>query len=141
MGKFTKDEVCCLGKAPFAAFLVVSAADGRFQQKELLAFLDFIKSRGEGVICQAMATSQLKAQEVISELAADFGKALPLLEEASQIIDRRLSLKEAVQAKRTLLDAARVTARATGSGWLGLGTKVGHEEREALKEIAAALGL
>ncbi|MBT3223659.1 MAG: hypothetical protein HN348_31695 [Proteobacteria bacterium] len=141
MGRMTKDEVCCLGRVPFAIFLLVSAADGKFQKKELVAFLECIKSSGDETIREAMVIAKVRADEVIAELAEDVDGALPMVEEASTIIDERLTLKEGVRVKRTLFNAARATARASGGGWFGLGAKIGHEERKALKQISDALGL
>lgn len=71
-------------------------------------------------------------------------RALAALRAAAELLDRRVEPDEALGFKRWLLDIASVTAQAgkEDQGFLGRGgVYVNDKEREALHEVAGALGL
>jgi hypothetical protein len=129
-----------LVRAPLLVFLLVAAADGKVDKKELRAF--------ESAITNVMTTATPLLREVMAEMLPQLERHLTDLQERNPVDDlKRLASildtrypNEAEAFKHTLVAIAIQIAESSG-GFLGFGSKVSKEEAKSIAGIAVILGI
>ncbi len=130
-----------IGTAPALVFLLVAAADGDIDRKELKTFQKLIASNDYQVLLAMMMQAGSSPGEIVQGILASERPPLEQLAAVSQAIDEGLPPESAQAVKVMLLALAKSIAEASG-GLLGLfGKKISEEETAALAVIAHTLGL
>ena len=130
-----------VARAPVLIFLVVAAADGDVDNKELKMFQKLLSGKKYQVLLALMQQSDVSTTEAVSQLVAQGGDLNARLAELNDAIDNAFSEESALGLKLTLLAFAHSIAEASG-GFLGIfGSKVSNQEKVAMAMIAHAFGL
>lgn len=130
-----------LARAPVLMFLLVAAADGQVDKKELRTFQKLLAGKKYEVLLAMMQQSPASAQETIVRLMSDGRPLRDQLLELSDTLDAAMPADTARTIKMILVAFAKEIAEASG-GFLGLfGSKVSDEETAALAVIAHSFGL
>jgi hypothetical protein len=138
--EISAEESEALARSPLVVFLLVAAADGKVDKKELAAF--------ENVIAGVMMTATPLLRKAMSEMLPEMDRHLeelpqrnPVeeLQSVASILDARFP-DEAKAFKGGLVGIGLKIAESSG-GFLGFGSKVSEAEVTALAAIAVALGI
>ena len=130
-----------LGRAPVLIFLLVAAADGQIDKKELKTFQKLIGETQYEVLLAMMQQAEASPSEAIQQLLADGGNLIEHLATLTQTLNEVLPSDFASAVKGALFAFARDISQASG-GFLGIfGRKMGKEEKAVLALIAQAFGL
>lgn len=129
--------------APVCIFLLVAAADGEIDDKEITAFqanlLASMASESDTQQTIAMASIAQFPEIFASLQEAGPGHCVKLLTEASQAAEKFMD-NDQVKAYRSNLNAMAIgIAKASGGGFLGFGNKIGKEEKAMLELIEKIL--
>ncbi|MBT8447456.1 MAG: DUF4299 domain-containing protein [Gammaproteobacteria bacterium] len=132
-----------LVSAPVAIFLLVAAADGSIDKKEVAAFqsqlVTSLASTDERVGALSMAC-MAQFQEILGGLQSGGPDlCLRVLIQARAAAERVLGADNDQQYLVVLNDMAISIAEASGGGLFGFGKKIGKEERAVLELIEQAL--
>lgn len=158
---FTSEEWTALLDATIlsGAYIVLSSPSGlggvlKESIGLSLAIADAVKDPEAGDLAQALATEFTKKemQQELKQVQLDMDssnpqaykqQAIDKLHQAAAIVEQKVSAEEATGLKRWWYTTAERTAHAAKEGsFLGIsGERVSEEEKAALQEIAAALGL
>jgi uncharacterized tellurite resistance protein B-like protein len=122
-------------------FFGVAASDGKVDGKEIEAFAQGINA--------TLAHKSLLAREVfesvnnnlsdlLARYKADQRNQLKMLMDVADILEKSAPADQRDSFKRDLMSIAVHVANATG-GFLGLGDKIGKDEKSALMTMAVAL--
>jgi tellurite resistance protein len=138
--EITDEESEVLVRSPLLVFLIVAAADGKVDKKELAAF--------QKVIAGVMMGATPLLREAMSEMLPELERHLTELQEMNPVeqLQRLASIldthfpDEAENFKRGLLNIGIQIAESSG-GFLGLGSKVSKDEAMAIVVIAQTLGV
>jgi hypothetical protein len=119
-----------------------------------LAIADAVKDPEAGELVQALATEFTKKemQQELKQVQSDMDtsdpqaykqQAIDKLHQVAAIVDQKASAEEATELKHWWYAIAERTAHAAKEGgFLGIGgERVSEEEKAALQELAATLGL
>jgi hypothetical protein len=133
-----------IARSPLLVFLLVAAADGRVDKKELLQFQKLLTTASQSqspLFRQTLNTLPSKLQEYTKSLV-EAGAISWMLElvQLSGILDEKHA-DEAKSFKESLYALAVQVAESAGGGWFGLGQKISEEEKAALDMLRATLGL
>jgi hypothetical protein len=129
-----------LVRAPLLVFLLVAAADGKVDRKEVAAF--------QSVVTGVMTTATPLLRDAMSKMLPELDSHLaevqrrnPVeeLKRLASILDTKYP-NEAEAFKHTLVAIAIQIAESSG-GFLGLGSKVSKEEAKSIAGIAVILGV
>ena len=136
----TTAELATITRAPLLVFLLVAAADGKVDKKELAGF--------QKVIVGVMTAATPLLRDAMSRLLPQMDKFLDELEHINPVEElQRLAgildthyPQEAPAFKEQLLSIAVKIAESSG-GFLGFGSKVSDDEKAAIAGIGITLGL
>jgi tellurite resistance protein len=136
----TDEESELLARAPLLAFLLVAAADGKVDKKELTAFAEIV----DAMMAGAPPLLQKAMSEMLPQMARfanEAGDRNPVedMERVASVLDTHFP-NEAEMFKRTLVAIAIKVASSSG-GFLGMGSKISKDEKIAIAAIAITLGL
>jgi len=139
--QFSPAEWSTLRQSPVLVYLASAVADGRVDRKEVASFRDLLDSpdKIESELMRALIADigdELPA--LIASVQAAQGDFLLELSRVATLVESKLSADDAKQFKRSLLYVGKTVAEASG-GFLGLGDKVGHEEKATLAAVSLAL--
>ncbi len=125
--------------APFV-FLLVAAADGKVDKKELKQFSKLLADERFAMLAGAMASAGTSIEQLL--MAAQQRLKNPMVEllELRRVIDTHLSPAGAAQFKTALQSFGQAIAEASG-GFFGFGRKVDKHEAAMLKVIGTTLGV
>ena len=137
---FEEGEWSELIYAPFAVFLLVSAADGTINKKELKAFGNALKKQRDSFLFEILSSSSKAPNEIMSDLLANPDTVPVKLKNIVETVDRRVLQRHAISLKFALYDIGRRVAESSG-GFLGFGKKIRGDEKRALVGIAGILKL
>lgn len=134
------EENTIITRSPLLIFLLVAAADGKVDRKELAGF--------EKVISSVMIGATPRLRQAMSDMLPEMEQHLEALSEINPVDElKRLAAvldtccpKEAEAFKRELMGIAVKIAESSG-GFLGFGSKVSDEEKAAIAGIGITLGL
>jgi len=129
---------------PVLAFIWIAASDGKVDQKEVASFsrsLDVLgaqeKHRG---ICRMIQLASANIEEILSKLLSGKENPVVMLDTFRSVIDNRFSKEEANIMKGSLLYIGHKVAESSG-GFLGFGSKISKDEKNAMAALAGLLGL
>ncbi|WP_435103311.1 hypothetical protein [Arhodomonas sp. AD133] len=137
----SEENILLLARAPCLVFLLVAAADGSIDKKEIKRFAKLLRHKDYRELGAAIQQSGLSVLQLMTSVRQQTDDPLEELKRVSGLLDRHLKPGAAGAFKATLLAFAKAIAEASG-GFLGLfGSKISKEEKAALYLIADALGL
>ena len=138
---FTDEEWELIEKAPVVVFLLVAAADGKIDDKELKMFSKMVSrvlEKDSHELTQGMMGFALvKAGALIPSLI-NSGNPAGVLQRFTQLLDQKVGEPDATHVKLTLIGLAKKIGEASG-GFLGFGKKISKEEEEAIAGITDIL--
>ncbi len=134
------DEWQKLTYSPFLAFMLVAAADGSIDKKEIKSFIKTLSTQENPLMLELLGSCGEAPDKIISHLASLGSDAPLLLQEITEVLDSKLPEKHALAFKLELLHIGKNVAEASG-GFFGFGKKASKEEKLALALIAKVFGL
>jgi len=130
-----------LGRAPVLVFLLVAAADGQVDKKELKMFQKLIAMKQYEVLLAMLQQTEESLSEAVRRLLADDRNLIEHLITLSHTLNEALPPEPALLIKGTLVAFAKEIAEASG-GFLGVfGSRISNEEKAALTVIVQTFGL
>ncbi|MDX1679928.1 MAG: hypothetical protein R3242_04275 [Akkermansiaceae bacterium] len=142
-GEATEEEWEQLAEAPAVAFLVIAAADGKIDKKEIEEFgevLGGLASQGDiPSVSRLMNLAAASFQTIIPELTSGNFDPVEKLLKFRVIVDSKFPEEDAARLKASVLFIAQKVAESSG-GFMGLGSKISKKEKKALALVAYALG-
>jgi hypothetical protein len=132
-----------LERSPLLAFLMVAAADGNVDKKEMAKFQQLVMSAAGksplfGKVVAGMVPKLGEHAQKLVELGP-IGWSLELMR-LSKILDEKHNA-DAKSYKQALYDIAKQVAESSGGGWFGFGKKIGEGEKAALDLLETFLQL
>lgn len=140
---FSSDDFETLKQSVFLIFFLVSAADGKVDKKELVAFVKLLSDpeKIKNSLLNRIVTNVIhEVPAIVSEMARKKLDYINELGKLKRVIDDNLSSEDANSFKMSLLLVGKEIAEASG-GFLGFGSKISNEEKGALAAIALCLGV
>ena len=122
--------------APFV-FLLVAAADGSIDKKELKRFSQLMAEEEYAILAAMMVQAGIPIEQLLAACKERLADPVNELMSLGQIIDDRLPADAALQFKAALLKFGHAIAKSSG-GFLGFGRKVDKQEAAMLALIVAA---
>lgn len=122
--------------APFV-FLLVAAADGSIDKKELKRFSQLMAEEDYAILAAVMSQAGLPIEQLLAACKERLADPVNELMTLGQVIDARLPTDAAGQFKAALLKLGHAIAQASG-GFLGFGRKIDKQEATMLALIVAA---
>jgi hypothetical protein len=139
--QFDEQERQVIAQAPVLIFLLVSAADGTIDKREVKGFESILTSPPYADLLLLMGRARLSVVDTLRQLTENPVDYLAELQRIDRVLETRLSLIEAQQLKLQLYDLAQAVAAASG-GFMGvMGNPIGDQEQTALKVIAGIFGI
>lgn len=130
-----------LAKAPVLIFLLVAAADGSIDKKEIKQFQKILQDPAYQPLFAAMRESKSDLSEMLATMQNSERSLVDELAILRGILESLMPEDAATLYKVMLLKLAKSIAEASG-GFLGVfGSKISKEETLAIAAIASALGL
>jgi hypothetical protein len=130
-----------LAKAPALVFLLVAAADGNVDKKEIRQFQEILQDPAYQPLFAAMQESKSSVLELLAAIQSSERSPIDELAILRGILESLIPEDAATLYKVMLLKLAKSIAEASG-GFLGVfGSKISKEEKFAIAAIANALGL
>jgi hypothetical protein len=143
-GDPTEEEWALIGQAPVLAFLLVAAADGNVDKKEVASFgktLSGLASQHEHpATAKMMQMAQQGLPEILPRLLSGKIEPVELMRSFTELVERRFSQQDAQIIKTAILFTAHQIAESSG-GFLGMGPKISKQEKQALGALVSLLGL
>lgn len=126
--------------APFV-FLLVAAADGNVDRKELKSFANILAHDDYQILAASMAASGVPLDQMVDVAKSYLQNPIVGLVSLTQVIDASMDKTMAGAFKVALFGLARAVAEASG-GFLGfLGNKIDKNESAVLDAIAGMFGV
>ncbi len=130
-----------LAKAPALIFLLVAAADGKVDKKEIAQFRKILQDPAYQPLFAAMRETEMDVGQLLAALKDNGRSPIDELTILRKILESLMPEEAATAYKIMLLKLAKSIAEASG-GFLGVfGSKISKEEKNAIAAIAATLGL
>jgi len=134
------EDMKTLTRSPLLVFMLVAAADGKVDKKEMEGF--------QKVVMQVMATATPLLRDAMSRLLPQLDEHLQALRNVDPVeeLERLTAIldsqhpQEARQFKEDLMGVAVQIAESSG-GFLGFGSKISKDEKAAIAGIGVVLGL
>lgn len=142
-GEISGEAFEALKRSVFLVFLLVAAADGTVDKKEMKAFIQTLAESdklGDPLLTRVATNVIAHIPTTLTEMLTESLDCMAELAAVAGILDTNLSQEDANTFKRSLFQIGQAVARASG-GFLGFGKKVSAEEQGALVMIALCLGL
>lgn len=136
-----KQDRLAIAQAPLLVFLLVSAADGTIDEKEIARFQALLISEPYRELLERMEQAQVVIGDSLQSLAATEVDYLAELERIDLALQRHASEGDARRIKRLLVELGESIAASSGGVSDGDEGSIGPEERTALKVIAGILGV
>ena len=127
------------------AFLMIAAADGTIDNKEIDKFASKINinsQSGTNLAHQACAHLVQTDFEVISDFISNGVEpmvVMAVMQKCMEIIDQHVPEQEAAALRVTAIQLAKDVAEASGGGFLGLGSKISKQEKTAMELLQVIL--
>ncbi|MCD6052802.1 MAG: hypothetical protein K0Q55_4224 [Verrucomicrobia bacterium] len=132
-----------LGRSPLLVFIMVAAADGKVDKKEMIAFRQILENiedcSSQLLIALIQGVTIPKIEIFLSELTSGDVSPIDELKSIAVTLDQYYA-EHARQFKESLVDIARRIAEASG-GVFGFGQKIDENETTVIAGIALMLGL
>jgi hypothetical protein len=133
-----------IAQGPVLAFLLVAAADGKVDKKEVEGFAKVLgglaaQQQHEGV-SRMMRGATERFLDILPKLMQGQSNPVDIMRAFTMLIDDRFSAEDAQIMKVSLVFLAREVAASSG-GFLGFGSKISKDEKKALGALIHLLGL
>ncbi|MFC7338515.1 hypothetical protein ACFQY0_15070 [Haloferula chungangensis] len=142
-GELTDADWRVIAQAPIIAFVLVAAADGNVDKKELKRFAEILgglaEQQGHLPTARMMQTAMTIFAELIPRLVSGEVDPLRELESFVSLADSKMSPDDAGKVKMSVLVLAKEVAEASG-GFFGFGSKIDKDEERALAVLIHVLG-
>jgi len=125
--------------APFV-FLLVAAADGSIDKKELKRFSQIMAQEEYRILAAVMSQAGLSFEQLLAACKERLQDPVNELMALGQVSEQRRPADTAIQFKAALLKLGHAIAQASG-GFLGFGKKIDKHEAAMLALIVAAFSL
>lgn len=138
---FTEAEWETLLKAPVLVFLLVSAIDGKVDQKEIQSFQKVLREAAtykSALLRQVLIDMVEKVPALLGQILSAGSDAGKLLSDVKSIVNSKLPADDAKLFKQSLLYIGQQVAESSG-GFFGFGSKMSKEEKNALAAVAVIL--
>ncbi len=130
-----------IARAPVLVFLLVSAADGTIDKREIKGFESLLRSEPYSDLLAVMSRARLSIIDTLRQLTETQVDYLQELERIDRVLDSRLPSSLSLKLKLQLYDLGHHVALSSGR-FLGLvGDPVSKQEYTALKVIAGLFGI
>ncbi|MEJ2453943.1 MAG: hypothetical protein P8103_07280 [Candidatus Thiodiazotropha sp.] len=127
--------------APILVFLMIAAADGTIDKKEVKQFQKLLMKQEYQALLAMMQMADVSVSEYIQTFLSANTNYVHELQKVSTALDENLSQEQATVIKLMLLSLGKGIAESSG-GFLGVfGNKISKEERLALAIITQIFGL
>lgn len=139
---YTMDEWRTLQFAPLWVFTAISAANKKVSKKEITALAKEISEAHlykEPLVQEVLGSVGSDFESVFREYQADSRDVMRGLSDVADLLDSKAETEQAKNFKMAMLLMGRNIAEASGGGFLGMGKKMGDNEKAALVLVAAAL--
>ncbi len=142
----TGEDWATLAKAPCLVFILVAAADGKVDAKEISIFgkiLQSYDSLPSPVLAKIFGIAQKNLEGFIQEIVATGEPPQQQLMSLAQLLKSgKIPKEDAIVVAQGLLELGKAIASASG-GFLGFGPKISKEEKQALAmlEMILVVGL
>ncbi|BCS97046.1 hypothetical protein DSLASN_26780 [Desulfoluna limicola] len=137
---FSDSQWTNLAYAPFIVFLIVSAADGTIDKKEIKAFGKVLGNQSHPLTLELLASMPDAPHAIIQELLKNPLAMAERLESIVTDIDDKLPRTDALLFKVALFNIGQEVAEASG-GFFGFGKKISKKEKAALTTVALMLNV
>jgi hypothetical protein len=136
-----------IAQSVVAVFVLTAGADGEIDKKEIGAFQ---KKLVEGLVGVAegeiMAVAAVKTAATLEDRLSTLAQQKPediagSIVLARQIVEAAVGEEKAISFSNALYDMAESVAMASGGGFLGMGSKIGKQEKAMLSGIRQLLQL
>ncbi|MCB9676210.1 MAG: hypothetical protein H6737_13900 [Alphaproteobacteria bacterium] len=133
------DLLRALGLAPIAVFVLVAAADGRFDEPEIEALRASLMA-SHPLFLAGIQRNGLRLEEAIARLLSDGARMLGVLKTTADLVRRHVP-QESDRLLGDLVGTAEAVAAATARPtWFGFGApKVGADEARAVEMVRTLL--
>lgn len=138
----TESQWAAIAAAPVIVFMLVAAADGQVDAREVTAFGKKLTASlaSPGRVMKGAVTRALPNLAFLTEKLAESGveRMAGLLVAARQMVDETVGRREGHRFASALYALGESVASASGGGFFGLGNKISAEERvilDGLKEL------
>lgn len=136
-----EDVVSVVLFAPFIVFLLVSGIDGRIDEKEFESFYKMImrpEKYGSGILTQISKSTGHKVTHILDQLLEKKSEMPHFLLAISKYVDENIPKDDGDAFKKALYAIGEDVAKSSG-GFLGFGSKISNEEKNALEAIKSIL--
>jgi len=135
----TEEDWNLISLAPISAFLLVAAADGKIDKKEMKACSDVLSdlaSQQEHPLTAKMMQSALLNLPIVIPRLLSSENPMEELLNANILINEKIGGEDAKIMKNSVLVMAKKIAEASG-GFLGFGNKIDEDEKQALQLLSS----
>ncbi|MEJ2455969.1 MAG: hypothetical protein P8103_17700 [Candidatus Thiodiazotropha sp.] len=134
-------EARVIAQAPVLVFLLVSAADGTIDKREIKGVESLLSSEPYSDLFAVMVRARLSINDTLRQLTENPVDYLQELKRIDRVLDNRLPSALSLKLKQQLYDLGHHVALSSGR-FLGLvGDPVSKQELTALKVIAGLFGI
>lgn len=145
-GELSAEQLATLDSGVVIVFLMIAAADGSIDRKEVMSFHKTLSGFGDlppGLFKGMLLRCQHQLEHHLNALTSGGTSVVALL---AQLTGVREVLNACPENERTMVAQglyrlAHDVASSSGGGFFGLGAKIDKSERAALELIARALGV
>jgi hypothetical protein len=135
------NPLSCIAKAPGVVFLLVAAADGRVDAKEVKQFEKLLQSPEYEILIAAMQEDGNSIMQLLADLKNNQLQPIEELKQLRFVLDSCLPEEMAMAYKIALIKLAKGIAEASGGLFGIFGSKISKQEKVVLAIIASELGL
>ncbi|MGD9170092.1 MAG: hypothetical protein PVI97_08535 [Candidatus Thiodiazotropha sp.] len=138
--QLNSEEAKVFATAPILVFLLIAAADGKIDKKEVKQFEKILIKKEYQAIRAMMQMADVSVNDYIQAFLSAKVDYIHELQKITAALDENLSKEQAAAIKLILLSLGKVIAESSG-GFLGIfGSKISKEEKIALSLIAQIFG-
>jgi hypothetical protein len=138
---FDRQDMQVIAQAPVLVFLLVSAADGTIDKREVKGFESILTSPPYADLLALMGRARLSVVDTLRQLTEHPADYLAELQRIDLILEAGLPAAEARHLKLQLYDLGHSVASASGH-FMGVAeSPISYQEQTALKVIAGIFGV
>ncbi len=136
-----QQEIQVIAQAPVLVFLLVSAADGTIDKREIRGFESILTSEPYKELLALMGRAGLSVVDTLRQLTERPVDYLAELKRIDEVLSSRLPAAQAQQLKLQLYDLGHKVASVSGRFMGVVGSPISDQEQTALKVIAGIFGI
>jgi uncharacterized tellurite resistance protein B-like protein len=138
---FDKQETRVIAQAPILVFLLISAADGTIDKREIKSFESLLTTPPYSDLLAVMTGARLTIVDTLRQLTEKPVDYLQELQQISRVLDRRLPVDLAQRMKLQLYQLGWHIAVSSGHSLEDVDNHICRQEGTALKVIAGLFGI